>query len=804
MMENNRTRILQILGEVIVAALLSGGLTVLSAQSIGISVNAYFVYVSAAVSAAALFGLSYSRVSGWVTLLVMVLSALIAVFFGWTPVKDFKAFLEAVYEKESLLPYTDAFCLFALILLMAAFYIMAHQKVGAYLMLFVTIILLGILWFFGETSVSVHILPIILALSAMFSKTASFRFSVFRPLISLSLIAAILSVMLVPSEGIRVEALNRYAQKALAFMIRTFNIDNNNMEERRSFTIASNGWATHKELIGGNAYPSGDEVMRLSGEAGEVYLRGALRYVYNNNAWVDESNESKAGKIKRYMFSGFEKLIYKSEFDRAMDHDKKDSDKWFEKATLDVKMLRESPYWTLYTPNRVTDVKVDTDAFVYFNNVGEIFINRQMKAGDAFRIEYEKLKISDDELADAIASCRNKKDAGYASAMVLNRDLPSGIDQSVYELTYRLTQNLSSPYEKATAIASYLKANGTYTLQSDYPPENTDAVSFFVNEGLNGYCVHFASTMAVMARIAGLPARYVEGYLASIGEDGTVVVTGKEAHAWTEIYFNGFGWVTFDPTPAEADESENDNPGDDNNAGVPEDDNGHDQDEMKDEDENPDAPPAPTPTPEPTPEPTSTPEPENDHLPDWPDQASDPSPTPTPGPWTDNRNAPGDNNSDHENNDDKKENSNAFRIVFILLLAFILIVLLVLFVIIRLRQTDPVIMEKKMRNTEDKLMLWYRCMLTSLENVNVRYEAGDTPSAFSERALERRACTEEFVRFTEVVSRRRYSESCATKEEYRIAENAYRGIVHLMPAVAKIRWYIRRIVRGIGNVNQIP
>ena len=48
-----------------------------------------------------------------------------------------------------------------------------------------------------------------------------------------------------------------------------------------------------------------------------------------------------------------------------------------------------------------------------------------------------------------------------------------------------------------------------------------------------------------MCRMIGLPARYVEGYLATPDENGTAYVTGLQAHAWTEVYFSGFGWLTF-------------------------------------------------------------------------------------------------------------------------------------------------------------------------------------------------------------------------------------------------------------------
>ncbi len=799
----NRNRILALLGEVIISAMLSAGLTVLCAQSAGLAVNGKLVYGCAGLCALALFGLSFSRASGWITLLTLVLAALISVFFGWQPISDFRAFLDTVYMGESLLAYIDAFSVLALILLLAAFYIMAHQRVGAYLMLFVSIALLGVMWFFGEVSTSIHILPVILALSAMFSKTARFRFSLLRPLMSLSLVAAILACMLVPSQGVKVDALTEYAQKALAFMIKTFNIDNNNMEERRSFTIAADGWASHKELIGGNAYPSEKELMKVTGEAGEIYLRGALRYVYNNNAWVDESNESKAGKIKRYMFSGFEKLIYKSEYERAMDLDKRDSEKYFEESNIKIEMLDDTNFWTLYTPNRVTDISVDTDAFVYFNNVGEVFINRPMRTGDKFEIEYDRLNVNGEDVVQMIDSLGSLKDEGYKNAAVLNKSLPDNIDNSVFETTYRITQNTETPYEKALAIQNYLKTNGIYTLESDYPYDGEDAVSFFMREGMKGYCVHFASAMTVMARIAGLPARYVEGYLCSIDESGEAIITGLDAHAWTEVYLNGFGWMTFDATPPERDDEngngESENPQDNGETN-------HTDDETGDEmDNNLNSAPTPTPTPEPTPSPT----PEADNAPEISDSEwiADPTPTPTPKAGNQQRNQGADDQnspSDKSDSNSPDDHNNRSKIVFLVLLILIVIIAFICFVYLRLLRTSPIYMAKKEKNKEDALMYWYRAMLTQLEAMRIRYEAGETPAAFARRVLERRCANEEFVRFSLIVSMRRYSETEASKEDFSLAESAYMGIRHLMRIPAKFRWAVRRIMRGIGRVNQIP
>ena len=113
-------------------------------------------------------------------------------------------------------------------------------------------------------------------------------------------------------------------------------------------------------------------------------------------------------------------------------------------------------------------------------------------------------------------------------------------------------------------------------------------------------------------------------------------------------------------------------------------------------------------------------------------------------------------------------------------------------------------MAQRERNSEDKLMFWYRAMLTALEASLIRYEAGETPMTFAQRALERKACNEEFLYFSAIVAKRRYSESEAMKEDFGCASNAYRAIVHLMRIPARIRWYLRRIMQGIGHVNQVP
>ena len=109
-----------------------------------------------------------------------------------------------------------------------------------------------------------------------------------------------------------------------------------------------------------------------------------------------------------------------------------------------------------------------------------------------------------------------------------------------------------SYYAQLRRLEAFLNRNFYYTLTPELPPEDMDFVEFFLFESQEGYCVHFATAFVVMARSLGLPARYVEGFLV-YGEpdaDGFINVPNSMAHAWAEVYFEGYGWVLFEPTPS--------------------------------------------------------------------------------------------------------------------------------------------------------------------------------------------------------------------------------------------------------------
>jgi len=132
--------------------------------------------------------------------------------------------------------------------------------------------------------------------------------------------------------------------------------------------------------------------------------------------------------------------------------------------------------------------------------------------------------------------------------------LPSGFSPEIRELTEQVTGNATNGFSKALALQQYFRdpANFEYDLaQADDGENGEEAIEDFLLNTQVGYCEQFASAMAVMARVEGIPSRVAIGFLRpSESPDGWQEFRGEDMHAWPELYFEGVGWVRFEPTPA--------------------------------------------------------------------------------------------------------------------------------------------------------------------------------------------------------------------------------------------------------------
>ena len=134
--------------------------------------------------------------------------------------------------------------------------------------------------------------------------------------------------------------------------------------------------------------------------------------------------------------------------------------------------------------------------------------------------------------------------------------LPDTVPERVGQLAQEITEKSTSAWDKARAIEKYFGRSG-FTYSTDdvpIPSKNQDYVDQFLFETRLGYCDNFSTSMVVMLRSIGIPARWVKGFVTGdiieTYDDGRSLyqITNNEAHSWVEAYIDGVGWVPFEPT----------------------------------------------------------------------------------------------------------------------------------------------------------------------------------------------------------------------------------------------------------------
>jgi transglutaminase-like putative cysteine protease len=128
--------------------------------------------------------------------------------------------------------------------------------------------------------------------------------------------------------------------------------------------------------------------------------------------------------------------------------------------------------------------------------------------------------------------------------------LPKDLDPNIATLAQRLTANAPTMYDKVLALESYLRSKFTYDVNIHLPPGQEGVSWFLFRSNHKGFCNYFSTTMAVMARTLGIPARVAVGYTNGQLDPAhhNHVINGSDAHSWTQIYFAGYGWVNFEPS----------------------------------------------------------------------------------------------------------------------------------------------------------------------------------------------------------------------------------------------------------------
>ncbi len=281
---------------------------------------------------------------------------------------------------------------------------------------------------------------------------------------------------------------------------------------------------------------------------GPQYWRGRVYDFYNGHGW--ESSYA----VARYQVSptGTPRPVDNwNRFDVPQSQDEPKREK-VERITNRFRLINSSGFGPLYHAAEPVQVfaPIDTVSARPDHTIGA---GRTGGNGSEYEVVSEISSAKPSDLRNSGRSYGSNLSIKYINQGVNNDALQMLADEAVGDFT--------DPFGKAQAIKRFIGARCTYSREARAVPQNRDAVEFFLNESHEGYCDLYASAMAVLCRYAGLPARVATGFApgtplteAEVGPDGKpekrtrYMLRGSDLHAWAEVYFNGYGWIRFDPT----------------------------------------------------------------------------------------------------------------------------------------------------------------------------------------------------------------------------------------------------------------
>ena len=478
-------------------------------------------------------------------------------------------------------------------------------------------------------------------------------------------------------------------------------------EPRDVFSLSSEGYYPQgKDQLGGKPEPDDRPVLQVSTPRA-VYLRGVILNEYTGRGWRNTIGGRRFLWQSVRLGADREKLFNQDLPAETV------RNTLCAPSTVSVRILSDSAS-TLFVPQRIRDLVPGGDLVPYYSNSSEVFVTRNLKAGDTYTVSAPLFQAADSGLGTLIEICSTLEDPEYDRIVEEYTRLPAHLEEPVYSLALEKASVASSPYDKALALRSWLTRGYRYTLDVEDQPADLDFVTHFLLDTKEGYCTYFASAMTVLCRMNGLPARYVEGYLAEPDENGEAFVTGMSAHAWTEVYFKGFGWLTFDATPKRVSTDPAPESAPPSGAGT-----------------EPDTGPEPEP-----PEPSEEPAPEPDEPADTPtlEPSPEPTPEPTPDPAPDETDEPG---QDPENlsgippEDQPSAPDSDHSPSFPWYLPVLLILLTAL--VLRIVFTSPSVRSRLAKTAPARFDVWVQDVFDMLRAEGLTRQKNESPMAFGRR-----------------------------------------------------------------------
>lgn len=312
------------------------------------------------------------------------------------------------------------------------------------------------------------------------------------------------------------------------------------------YNISSSGYPSTESKLGGPITLDDREVFKVRSNR-LYYLRGSSKDFYDGFSWRNSNDtfEKVGDRNPLPKIEGGRSFFLKTESREN------------ELTIYPTNLYTTTVFSTLYLQGISINNKT-----LYINKEGDLLSSKVISTPYTIRFyddsqKYSKITpdIKKSIVMDAI-DFEYKKSylEGEMEDYKRYLELPKNIPSRVYDLTKQITSKDNNASESLMSIYNYLNKNYKYSLEVSNIPKNKEFVDHFLFEEKKGYCTYFATASVVMLRMAGIPARYVEGFnmTNNKNENGLYVVTNKNAHAWVEVLISPTynTWGVFDAVPS--------------------------------------------------------------------------------------------------------------------------------------------------------------------------------------------------------------------------------------------------------------
>ncbi len=322
-------------------------------------------------------------------------------------------------------------------------------------------------------------------------------------------------------------------------------------------------------VISGNVRSSEQENLEISSSGSfdsSIYLAGIVMNRFDGREWENDCPDSDSSL---FAMDAYETWLAVNRYDPEYMQD------YIRQKEVSIKYLNIRTE-ALFMPQKASYLKLDQAAAPEEEQGGSYRFQRRKGYGTTYAVRFYQMNLGSPlftellEHRDGYWDDETTRSSYYrfgssehiptASDLYRKRALaknsftekPGISDELRKYLDEALAGTEPGSLERLYRIESLLSSYSYEVAPGRLPKEirsASDFLDYFLLEKREGYCGYFATCFALLAREEGYPARYVQGFLIPAGKEKTIVIKSSMAHAWPEVYFDGIGWIPFEPTP---------------------------------------------------------------------------------------------------------------------------------------------------------------------------------------------------------------------------------------------------------------